>query len=210
MPIHDLTHVMHSLMPVYPGKENPVITPAATIETEGYREMRLEIDGHTGTHIDAPAHMLKNGLSLDAYPIDKFTGRAVIVPVAPSTKRIGIADLLPWENEFIRGRYVLLHTGWSKYWSSDEYLRNYPVLTEEAATWLTSFGLDGIGVDTISVDPVQESQFPVHYILLSNDLLIIENLKFPAGLDRGIGTFCCFPIHYADADGAPVRAVFID
>ena len=208
MALYDLTHPMHSEMPVYPGKGQPLIGPVATLENDGYREMHLNIDGHTGTHIDAPAHMLARGKMLNDYPVSKFTGKAVIVAIEEGTENIGIPLLKTFEHELRSSEFVLLRTGWSMYWGTPKYLEGFPVLTEQAAKWLTTFQLKGIGVDAISVDPVESSTWPVHHILFQSDLVIIENLIFPGNLLSGKGRLFCFPLKFDEADGSPVRAVF--
>jgi arylformamidase len=209
MEIYDLSHPMHSAMPVYPGKGQPVIEPAASIEKDGYREMRLELDGHTGTHMDAPAHMLPNGKMLNDYPVSKFTGKAVIIPVDCTKAIIEIAHLQEYKTEIRHSDYVLFNTGWSKYWGTDTYLKDFPVLSEQAAKWLTTFQLKGIGLDAISVDPVESTTFDVHYILFQSDMVIVENLVFPETLLHGNGVFHCFPLNIEHADGSPVRAVIM-
>lgn len=208
MALYDLTHLMHSDMPVYPGKQQPLIAPAATIETDGYREMRLELDGHTGTHIDAPAHMLPNGKMLTDYPVSKFTGKAFILLVEEGKEYIEITDLKTYEKEIVSSDFVLFHTGWGRFWGTNDYLKGFPVLSEDAAKWLTTFHLKGIGIDAISVDPVESSDYPVHYIFFRADMVIIENLVIPEILHEMSGRLYCFPIHFMQADGAPVRAVF--
>jgi arylformamidase len=210
MAIHDLTHLMHSQMPVYPGKRQPVIENSATLDKDGYREMHLQIDGHTGTHMDAPAHMLLNGRTLDVYPAAKFTGRAVIVPVPDGKSLIEIADLKPYETEIRKAGFVLFRTGWSNYWGTNQYLDNFPVLSEVSANWLTTFQLKGVGIDSISVDTIDSVTWPVHHVFFNNDLIIIENLKFPSDLKDGSGTFHCYPLLFENADGSPVRALFFD
>ena len=79
MKVYDLTHTIKNDMPVYPGTEQPKLTTACTIEAAGYRETLLHMFSHTGTHMDAPAHMLLDGAALDSYGADKFTGTAVVV-----------------------------------------------------------------------------------------------------------------------------------
>lgn len=210
MSIHDLTHLMYSRMPVYPGKRQPIIENSATLGIDGYREMHLQIDGHTGTHMDAPAHMLPNGRTLDNYPAEKFTGRAVIVPVPDGKSLIEIADLKPYETEIRKAGFVLFRTGWSDYWETDRYLKDFPVLSEVAANWLTTFQLKGVGIDSISVDTIDSVTWPVHLVLFNNDLIIIENLKFPSDLKKGSGTLHCYPLLFENADGSPVRALFFE
>lgn len=209
MEIYDLTHVMHSEMPVYPGKGQPLIETAASIEKDGYREMRLELDGHTGTHMDASAHMLPNGKMLNDYPVSKFTGKAVIIPIDGTISIIEIAHLQEYKTEIRHSDYVLFNTGWSKYWGTNDYLKDFPVLSEQAAKWLTTFQLKGIGLDAISVDPVEATTFEIHQILFQSDMVIVENLVFPENLRNRSGHFHCFPLKFGEADGSPVRAVIM-
>lgn len=208
MAIHDLSHTMHPAMSVYPGKEQPAIRPAAAIETDGYREMRLELDGHTGTHIDAPAHMLANGKMLTDFPVSKFKGKAFIISVKDKKECIGISDLKRFEKEIGASDFVLFQTGWSMYWGSEEYLNGFPVLSQDAAKWLTTFYLKGMGIDAISVDPVETTDWPVHFILFRSEMVIVENLIFPDNLENSSGMFYCFPLKFNNSDGSPVRAVY--
>jgi arylformamidase len=194
-------------MPVYPGKGQPVIRPAATIDKNGYREMFLQLDGHTGTHIDAPAHMLPDGRMLDDFPASKFTGKAVVIHVPGNVHSIDLEFLEPCQEQIQSSDFVLFHTGWGDLWGSAEYLRGFPVLSEEAAKWLVTLALKGIGLDAISVDPVESETYAIHHILFNADMVIIENLVFPPELDSSTGTFYCFPLKFNHADGSPVRAV---
>ena len=105
--------------------------------------------------------------------------------------------------------FLLIHTGWSQYWGSEEYFRKFPVLNVDAARYLTSFPLKGIGSDTISFDPVDSGDLPVHHILLSKGLILIENLVNLKSLPKHNFAFSCFPLKIRNGDGSPVRAVGI-
>ena len=72
MKILDLTHLIEEAMPVYPETEPPKLTPSNTFEQHGFRETLLTMGSHTGTHMDAPAHMLRDGKTLDQFPADKY------------------------------------------------------------------------------------------------------------------------------------------
>ena len=205
--IYDLTHPIQAPMPVYPGKNQPVILSSAQIEKDGYRELSLQLEGHTGTHIDSRAHMLLQGKTLDQYPPEKFTGKAVIIPVI-DIHIIEVTDLMEYEEEIREADFVLFRTGWHRYWGTPRYLSPFPVLSEMAARWLTTFSLKGIGIDVISVDPPDSADWPVHHILFESDMTIIENLRFPEELSVNSGIFHCFPLPVKAADGTPVRAVF--
>ena len=102
---------------------------------------------------------------------------------------------------------MLLCTGWSRYWSDSEYYEGYPVLSSEAAQWLTKFDLKGVGVDTMSVDAPDALTLPVHTILLQNDIVVIENLAELQLLLHRPFIFCGFPLKLAKAEASPLRAV---
>ncbi len=203
----DLTQLIHSGMTVYPGKPQPVLIQSAEIENEGYRELTLGFDGHTGTHMDSPAHMLHDGKTLDQYPVSHFQGEAVVIPVPEGTKIIGLSMLEPFRKEIASCEYVLLVTGWSKYWGTGAYLTGFPVLSEEAARWLVSFDLKGIGIDANSVDPSDSEDWPVHHIFFKAGRVIVENLKFPQDLKACVCSFISLPLLIDRSDGAPARAV---
>lgn len=205
MKILDLTHPIHNGMPVYPGK-NPVrVEIAATINKDGYREKHLSIDGHTGTHMDAPAHMLADAHTLDSYQITKFCGTAIILKILE--KQISLDFLMSHAVELKNVDFILFNTGWSKFWGKDDYLNSFPTLTNEAAHYLNQFTIKGIGFDTISVDPIDSKEFPIHHTLFERDMVIIENLKFPEEISLTYGFLHVYPLPIADADGSPVRAV---
>ena len=207
MPIIDLTHPIHAGMPVYPGKPQPVVVQSAEIENEGYRELTLGFDGHTGTHMDAPAHMLPMGKTLDKLPVSHFYGDAAVILIPEHTAVIGISKLEPFRETISAAEYVLLVTGWSKYWGTENYQTGFPVLSEEAARWLVSFPLKGIGIDAISVDSLDSETWQVHHILFNAGFIIVENLRFPAGFNVDKCRFICLPLLVKNSDGAPVRAV---
>ena len=208
MKIIDLTHAISARMPVYPGTEPPVITTGCSIEDNGFLEKKITFYSHTGTHMDAPAHMIKESKTLDQLSLEHFYGKAVLVEV--STNRdstIDIEELASCAEMLTQSEFLLINTGWSHRWGTSEYFSGYPVLSMEAAKWLNHFNLKGIGVDAISVDETNSNRFPVHNILLRNNTVIIENLKNLDLIPVIPFIFSCFPLKFEEADGSPVRAV---
>ena len=205
---HDLTHLITSAMPVYPGTEPPELLEATTLEKEGFRETQLRLFSHTGTHMDAPSHMIAGAPSLDSMAIGAFAGAAVKVDL--SSFPPGRAVPRSFLEEALEGAFtpdfVLLHTGWDRFWGTEEYFSPFPTLTPDGAAYLATRALKGVGVDAISVDPMESVAFPVHRALLSRGLVIVENLRGLGELPLRGFTFLALPLHYADADGAPVRA----
>lgn len=207
MKLYDLSYLLNNETPVFPGMNKPQFKPAATFDNNGFRETHLCFDSHTGTHIDAPAHILENGKTLDQLSLEAFTGKALIIPVPGNTKLIEKDFLVSFEDKLKNIDFVLFKTGWSKYWGTRQYFEDFPTLSADTVEWLLAFSLKGIGFDVISADPMESNTYPNHFRILGNELIIIENLKFPEELTENEGQFFCFPLPYEDADGSPVRAV---
>ena len=209
MPAIDLTYPIAAGMPVYPGTPSPVVHTIAAFDRDHFRERQLTFCSHTGTHMDAPAHLLSQGETLDRFPVDHFRGTGLCIEVSMTQGgSIEWEALQRYQDELSESDFVLLRTGWGRYWGASRYFEGFPVLSTNAAKRLSEFGLKGMGVDTLSVDSMDTTDYPVHRILLENRILIIENL---ANLDRlPEGRFVeliCLPLHITASDGAPTRVV---
>lgn len=204
----DLTHPLAEGMPVYPGCVPPRIRRSATVAKDGFAETQLTIFTHTGTHIDAPAHMLAGAPTLDRLGAAHFVGPACVVDVAGLTT-IPRAFLEARAADLEGCEFVLFHTGWDRFWGQSAYFEGFPVLALEAAEWLAGRGLKGVGWDAISVDPVGATEFPNHLALFRAGVLSIENLRGLAPLVGRRFRFACLPLALLEADGSPVRAVAI-
>ncbi len=204
----DLTHPLAEGMPVYPGTEPPTFRTANTVAKDGFAEKLLTMVSHTGTHIDAPAHMLAGAPTLDQLGAGHFVGRACVLDVA-GRETIERALLEDQASRVEGCDFVLFHTGWDRYWGQECYFEAFPVLSREAAQWLAGRGLKGVGFDAISVDPVGTTEFGNHFVFFRAGMICIENLT---GLEALVGQrflFSCLPLKLAEADGSPVRAVAI-
>jgi kynurenine formamidase len=208
MKVIDLTHAITPAMPVYPGTQPPTIRQATTVAQDGFAEKWIGMYSHTGTHIDAPAHMLPNAVTLDQLAIDHFIGRAWVLDVsALAGPEIGMAFLESRAEELENVEFVLFHTGWSRRWNEESYFTGFPVLSAEAARWLCRRGLKGVGFDAMSADQVGDNLFVNHLVFFEAGLILIENLT---GLEPLLGRrflFSCLPLKLEQADGSPVRAV---
>lgn len=208
--IIDLTHTITPECPVYPGTPVPEMTAACTMTRDGYRETLLKLGSHTGTHMDAPRHMLSDGSGLDQLPISQFCGRAVVLDVSGFTPGSVItADFLRAQNDCLQSAdFVLFYTGWEKKWGTESYFEDtFPVPDEGAAKYLVSCGLKGVGTDAISVDPLRTEAYSAHKILLSGGLVIVENLCLKKVVGRNDIMFFALPLKFKNADGAPVRVI---
>ncbi len=211
MKITDLTHLIHSEMPVFPGTEQPIFEKANTLENDGFEEAKFTMYTHTGTHIDAPAHMLNNGYCLDDLEIEHFIGNAVVLDFSDKEMTvIDVNSLKPYEEKIKNVEFIIIKTGWSKYWGDKKYYEDFPSLSEEAAQWLSELNLKGIGIDAISIDAINSTTFAVHKILLSKKIIIIENLTNLDFISEEYFILSILPLKNKDADGSPVRAISIE
>jgi arylformamidase len=192
----DLTAPLNEETPVYPGDPKTVIEPAGVAERDGYTDHKITLATHVGTHIDAPAHMLADGNTLDRYPVARFTGRGVYI----DTRR-GFDSVL--EAKLRSGDIVLLHTGWAERYHDPAYFTDYSAIPAHVAAHLIERKVSMVGMDMAGPD---YDPFPIHRQLLKADVLIAENLtnlELLAGKEFRV---YALPLRL-DLDGAPARIV---
>lgn len=210
MKVIDLSWPLTDGMMVFPGDVAASVKKGATINDNGWRTTLISLSSHTGTHMDAPAHLIPGGKTLDQLPNETFFGFGLVVDVRGCVgRRIELADINVTSSEISGADFLLFRTGWSEKWETEEYMTGFPVLSPLSAEWLSEKKLKGIGFDAISADPVDSASNEVHKILLSKGLVIIENLR---NLDMvGYRPFCmaALPISLLDQDGGPVRVMAV-
>lgn len=208
--ILDLTHTIREGMPVYPGTPHPSLTQTGNLTRNGYRETMIQLASHTGTHMDAPSHMLQNGSTLDVLPASHFCGRAAVLDVSdlPPHSVITAQYLRSLNGTLLSTDFVLFYTGWEKKWGTDAYYDDaFPVPDREAAQYLVSCGLKGVGTDALSVDTLADPERLAHKTLLGGGLVIVESLCLRKLVGRDDVMFFALPMKFEGADGAPVRAI---
>ena len=210
MKLVDLTQLITKTMPVYPGTEPPQLSVASTYEKDGFRETLLSFFSHTGTHMDAPFHLFGDRTKLNEFPVSQFVGKALVIPCRQygAGEEIGMEALAPVRQLADKADFLLFDTGWSNYWGSEAYFGDYPVISAEICRYALESGKKGLGFDTIGIDPIADEHLTRHRLLLSRrDIVILENLTNLEQVGTGLFTLAALPMKYADADGAPVRAV---
>jgi arylformamidase len=194
----DLSVPITENTPVYPGDPKTQIKQVGILKKDGYQDHYVSIGTHAGTHIDAPSHMMSHGKNLDEIPLDQFVGRGVYVKV---DKDFNLDDVK--KADIKQCDIVLFHTGISDVYHKSAYYDNYPAMTEEVAEYLVGKRIKMVGVDMCSVD---YEPFPVHRILLKNNILIIENLTNLEALIGKSFQVYALPIKL-QIDGAPARVI---
>ena len=200
----DLSQTFNVDMSLYPNSQPPIIEQIASAKKDGYNMMHFDITNHLGTHLDAPGHMIENGKCIHQIPLEKFQGKGIVIDCT-NHESIGI--------NLIKGKIegydvVLFYSGWEHKYFDKEYYFNYPVLTNEAAIYITETTVRIVGVDYFSVDPIDATEFSVHHILLSKEFILYENICNLSQLVNKEFHFYGFPI-LVEADGFPVRPVAV-
>lgn len=201
MKIVDLTHKIHHDMPVYPGTKEAVVKNDNTIEKDGFAEKVLEICSHTGTHMDAPAHIIKDAKTLDDLSFDYFIGKAFVLAIEEQGQLEEYKEILETVD------FVIVKTGWEKYWGDGKYFSNYPILAVDTVKELIRYGIKGLGFDCISVDAVGDTNLTRHQMILNKEMVIIENLCNLDEISQKVFELIALPLNIESADGAPIRAV---
>lgn len=212
MKIIDLTHTISNTIPVYPGTAEPHLSIAHSYEKDGFKETLLKLLSHTGTHMDAPHHIIPNGISLDKKDASGFVGKACVIDATdvPEGGTIDISYIERNKERVERAEFILFKTGWEKYWGQDKYFGEYPVISQEVARYLVEHNKKGIGLDNIGLDPISDTALTLHHIILKKEtMVIIENLCNLEMIGEADFLLAALPLKFENSDGAPIRAVAI-
>jgi arylformamidase len=208
----NLSQPFYNGMPYPDSFPIPQIKKLHKLEKDRVNVTEYKFTTHIGTHVDAPSHFIKNGPNIDDLPLDSFMGEGVVIalrkkPLSLITKE----DLLNHQNLIKENDIVILHTGWDQRYGDESY-HDHPYLASEVAEWLVSKKIKALGVDFTTPDyPIklrsEEFNWPIHHILLKNNILIIEHLANLSSLDNQRVFINAAPIMIKGADGAPARVI---
>lgn len=213
--IIDLSILIENNMIYYPEDPEPEISKYITLEKDGCRVMKLNIGTHTGTHMDAPAHFIKDGDTIDNIDLKNCVGKAVVVHLTNLKPCYEIVpeDFNKFEKDIKNSSIVLFNTGWIHKANTEEFYK-HPYISKSAAEYLKNLGIKAVGVDMLNVDKTciegeqyTESSIASHNVFLGNNILIVENLTNLEKLRTTGSTVMFLPLKIKDGDGSPVRAV---
>ncbi|GGU00646.1 cyclase [Sulfodiicoccus acidiphilus] len=188
-------------MPYYPGDPVPSVKQFKSLDKDGVNLKEIHLGSHSGTHVDAPAHFVKDAPSLDQLDPMAYSGTAIAIKVDGIVK---VTDVPP------KGEIVLFYTGTNRNWRPGWRMDSFGYVEPEAAKELVKRGFKVVGIDSPSVEMPRFREPETHRTLLSNGVLIIENLA--DSLSQLVGkTFklYCLPIKVREGDGAPARVVAV-
>ncbi len=198
--IIDLTHPITSQMPHHPYDDPATINQTRLLHTHHYNDHQLTTGMHVGTHIDGPAHLLNNPLTIAQFPARYFIGQGVLIDARDKKIDASLLKNIALKPDSI----VLVLTGHNKKFGTTSYFSDYPILHHDFAQELIKHKINLLGIDTPSPDI---HPFEVHKMLLQRNILIIENLTNIEGL-VGIPQFtiAALPLNI-EANAAPARVV---
>jgi kynurenine formamidase len=210
----DLSHVIEDGLVTLPNLPAARIcdylsrADSRAIYAEGteFQIARIDMVANTGTYLDCPFHRYAQGKDLSEIEVDALADLEGVV-VRADHRQVRAIDASHFRDKEVRGRAVLVHTGWDAYWTSPAYAVDHPFLTEDAARYLQECGVRLVGIDSMNIDDTRGRERPVHSILLGSGILIVEHLCNLAALpDEGFA-FSAIPPKVRGAGTFPVRAM---
>ncbi|WP_202077615.1 cyclase family protein [Caldalkalibacillus salinus] len=208
----DLSHMIEDGTITYKGLPAPIICDYLSREAskEIYEEDtqfqigKIEMVSNTGTYIDTPFHRYEEGKDLSQIAINAVAGLdGIVIRVDEAVK---VIDESFFDGKDLRHKAVLIHTGWSKYWNTDNYFVDHPYLTAGAADYLLNNGAALVGIDSMNIDCTQGKSRPVHSILLKHEIPIVEHMCNLESLPTIGFIFYAIPPKIKQMGTFPVRA----
>jgi kynurenine formamidase len=207
----DLSHTIEHGMTTYPGLPGPLICDFLSREASRDRYApgvefhigKIEMVANTGTYLDAPFHRYAHGKDLSALPLSSLAGLEAILIRGPATGSVGREA---FRGRLIRGKAVLVCTGWDAHWGTPAYLEGNPYLTADAAAYLADEGAALVGIDSLNIDDLKDLARPVHSTLLAAEIPIVEHLTGLEQVPPHGARFTAAPPRLAQLGTFPVRA----
>jgi len=207
----DLTLTVSDEIPTFPGSPQPSFIPWENVKEDGYNLELLFLSTHTGTHMDAPYHLLEKGTKIHEISLKKLVSEAVLIK---SKKKYGESitktDIQKFEKKYgkiANFSSVIFYTGWQKNLQKKYYFTKNPGLSVSAAKYLASKKINLVGIDSPSIDLGRDSKFFVHQIFAKKGILIVENLANLEKIKSSKFHLVVLPLKLKNATGSPVRAI---
>lgn len=182
-------------------KNKPEKKPRIEGQQNGYVfETHINMNLHTGTHMDFPKHMIVDGKTSKDYAIDYFTGSCYVVDASDVESSITIKD---FEHVNVSDYEFIIFKTKNSFLETFNY--DFIYLSEEAALYLAEFNLKGVGIDALGIERNQPGH-PTHQALLGKDILIYEGFDL-SQVKEGAYTLYAFPMAFDDVEASPVRGV---
>jgi len=207
MKIYDVSLPIKNDMLVWPGDPQVSIEQKTSVAKHGVRLSMFSFSSHTGTHVDAPNHFVKNGIGVDKIPPEKLFGECEVIDLT----KIDHQEIIPSDlknAEAKKGSRILFKTGNYEYLHGSKFPDNYVSLSLSAAEYLAKIKVSLVGIDFLGIEKRKNRSHPVHKTLLKNGIVNVEGLDL-SNVSAGKYTIICMPLKVVDADGSPSRVFLI-
>ena len=209
----DLSHVIEEGMTTYKGLPGPHLCDFWSREASAanyddgstFQIGRIDLIANTGTYVDSPFHRYADGKDLSELPLGSLANLDGLVVRRPFEQGLAV-DADAFAGMDVRGKAVLIQTGWDRFWRTDAYFSDHPFLTEEAARILIDGGATFVGIDSHNIDDTRIRTRPVHTLLLGADIPIGEHLTHLGALPDRAFRFSAVPPKIRGMGTFPVRA----
>lgn len=206
MKIHDISMSIHKDMAVYKGRDfkRPIISVDSDFKTGASAyESRLEMNLHTGTHLDRPLHMIEGGETLDTFRLEQVVTDCKVFDLTHVSDGISKEDLE--DKDIQKDDFIILKT---KNSFEDILETDFIFVDKTGAAYLTEKGIKGVGIDSLGIERSQPNH-ETHKTLLGADIVILEGLEL-RDIEEGEYFLVAVPIKIAGVEAAPVRAILIE
>ena len=201
----DITVPVREGMPVWPGDPAPLFERIMDQENGDVCTLtRVAMSAHTGTHMDAPLHFIKDAPTIDEMPFHAAIGPARVIPIH-NRKAITLEELEPHRIE-PNERILFKTVNSDRIWHKEQFNEGFVFIDESAAKHLAKRGVLLVGVDYLSVGGFKQDAVETHHALLDSGIWVIEGLNLN-GVEPGRYELICLPLKLVDSDGSPARAV---
>ena len=208
----DLSHVITDGLITYKGLPAPIVCDFLSREDSKshydgettFQIGKIEMVVNSGTYIDAPFHRFEGAKDIADLGLDQVAAIAGVKIVVPENQQAIGAEF--FQDQDLKGKAVLVQTGWSRHWNTDQYFEGNPFLTEDAAIYLKSQSVVLVGIDSLNIDDTATGARPVHTVLLGADILIVEHLCHLEQVPDGGFEFYAVPVKMKGTGSFPVRA----
>lgn len=199
--IYDITMTIEESMQVWKSYEQkkPRITNVQNHDEGKPHESLLTINTHTGTHVDAPLHMIAGGETIETITLERLVGPARVLDLTHVVDCITKEDLVPFAIQ--RGERLLFKTASSL---SEEFLMDFPFLREDGAKYLADIGVGLVATDALGIERAQ-AEYPTHRTLMRSDVIIVEGVRLK-DVEAGNYMLVIAPLKLNGIDAAPARA----
>jgi arylformamidase len=204
MKVIDISMEIHEEMTVYKNKEEkrPRLEGINRLSVHGSYETLMTINLHTGTHIDAPLHMMQEGATMETYGLERFITSCKVIDLTWAHHCITDEDLMNYTIE--AGDTILFKTRNSK---EDAFDPEFVYLTKEGAAYLAEKGVNGVGIDALGIERAQANH-ESHRLLFESGAFILEGLRLK-GVEQGEYDLIALPIKIKSVEASLVRAVLV-